>query len=316
MERSDIILIIPHIGVVIQDVNKINICIFNGINDLCFNTLITRSISATFIEYCNACRNVCTKSNTILSSRTNIQDSIFNQITQSITICLSDTTNKQFNHIRLQRMQTTLQSTSGTSIFSIFNSLFNLSLKELNHVVIQIAISTIFIKHLTRTNENSLIGIRDNTIAMTTPIKDGFRSRSNSTFHISLVYLEIKILSDHSSTTHLCQICQLISLMEISNDTDRKTIINRHRCHGCSQTIHDSRHILRNLRSKDYSRNQCIPILRINRSNNILRQNSIQINTQFTSINRMLEEVAFGIINFSSIILLVGHIARITIASV
>ena len=104
--------------------------------------------------------------------------------------------------------------------------------------------------------------------------------------------------------------------MITSNNTDGKSIINRSICHYRNQLIHNRRHILGNSRSKDNSRNQHIKIICITTCNNIMMQDSIQINTHLTSINRMLEEIYFGMINLRSIILSIGYITRITVTSI
>nr|DAR38352.1 MAG TPA: hypothetical protein [Caudoviricetes sp.] len=264
------------------------------------------------------CHEVSTKANTISCSRSAVQNSILNQITQSITIRLRDTANHQLNKVRLQSVNTTLKGTNHSSIFTIILSILQTRLEIAQQVIVGSREGAIRVLHIYRIDEASL-GVSCNyLITGTAEVLNGIRRRSITCFNIMLQNLRIDILTNSITIAEQADIGNFISLMIAFNYQERQLISHILLRHQISHTTHNSTQILRQLRSNDNRRNQSgfltLYKLRIG-LDKVLRHNSIEENSHLLSIDRMLEEVNTRMIQ-NSFVILISNKARITETSI
>ena len=302
----------------IQDLNKIAICIIDSIvND----TLIIRQSSLIIIVdiqaisynllYRQETREVSTPANTIQRSRTTVLNRVFYQMQQSISISNSHTTNTNLNEIRLQCMETTLQSSSLSDIAAIGLVLLNLCFNKGKNIVIHSSVLTILISHQSRMDKLGSSRRRLYRLTVASPVRDILRSRSITLLQILLIDLSINILKDALSTTESSNILDLIRLSTIQNKGYRQLITSRLIILNLQQKIHEGTHVARDLRTYDDSRNHGTHILSTNRLHDILTQNSIKQHTHVLSIDRVIKEINLRIINSSYVLLAISDKARI-----
>ena len=89
--------------------------------------------------------SIGTESNTIFSSRSTVQNRIFNKVTERISIRDGNTTDKDFNHITANSIKLSLKRAKSTSITTLRSCTIILSLNKIHDAIISITQNRFFI---------------------------------------------------------------------------------------------------------------------------------------------------------------------------
>ena len=146
---------------------------------------------------------------------------------------------------------------------------------------------------------------------MTSPFINGKRSRSLTILNILFLYLGIDVLANELSSTELSNIIYQTSIEISFNDNKRRTSRRLSSSILFHQRIDRYRSISRDLRADNYSGSYIRLSTRINRNDDILRDDCIKECTHFSSINRIFKEIDMSITNRCSIMIGIINVARI-----